>query len=170
MRVRPFFRNLDTNGDGTGSTNAAVDGSTTPVVFKYTATKRQCINRLIVGIEDNSNITADGYGGLSQLSNGITGGLYNSGGTDYGIWASGLAVHSVAEWGFLCYDVAEHTYGSGNNFVVVRWTFSNSGSPIYMNVGDEFRIYINDNLSGLVAHSFHIQGLDGWTMPPLLQG
>jgi len=170
MRSRPFFRNLDTNGDGTGSVAANVDGSSTPVVFKYTATKRVCLHRLIVGIEDNANLSADGYGGLSQLTNGITGGLYSASGVDYGLWGAGLAVRSLAEWAFLCYDMTAHTFGSGNNFASVRWTFSNSGSPVYMEPGDEFRIYVNDNLSGLVAHYFHMQGFEGWTMHPILNG
>ncbi|NIP35080.1 MAG: hypothetical protein GWN97_09810 [Thermoplasmata archaeon] len=70
----------------------------------------------------------------------------------------GEKVKDVASWGRFCFDVADHTFGTGDNFVQVRWTFSKAGVPIKLVPGESINFIINDNLSTLVAHTFAVQG------------
>jgi hypothetical protein len=57
--------------------------------------------------------------------------------------------------------MSEHTFGSGNNFAVVRWTFERAGQPLrlYGDNSDVLVMTVNDDLTGLVKHDFHIQGI-----------
>ncbi|MCP5005811.1 MAG: hypothetical protein GY941_18025 [Planctomycetes bacterium] len=71
----------------------------------------------------------------------------------------GYNVMSNAGWQALCHDFAHNALGTGNETASIRWTFSKAGKPITLEVGESFRVTINDNLSGLEAHYFQIQGV-----------
>jgi hypothetical protein len=72
----------------------------------------------------------------------------------------GSNVKSVVGWAEHCYDITEHSFGSGNNFVVVRWTFEHAGRPLILDSFNDEKLVvtINDDLSSLVHHEFQIQG------------
>lgn len=172
MTVRePIYVHLTDDGlAGDGSNHdAAVDGSSTAVpLWRGPTEKLWAIHRLIVTIEDNAVLAADNYGGLAALTNGISVKIM-SGHHTTGILVldllDGDPIKSHVGWAEHCYDMQEHVFGSGNNFVVVRWTFAFAGRPLILDSFDNEKlvITISDNLSTLVAHQFQIQGhvIDG---------
>lgn len=59
-----------------------------------------------------------------------------------------------------CYDVELKSWGAGNEVLLVRYTFLKSGQFVRL-VGDNnerLEVVLNDNLTGLIDHSFLIQG------------
>jgi hypothetical protein len=158
----PVYRYLDTNGDGTGTKNANVNGSVTPVVFKISppSAGKIVLARLIVEVRDTGVFSAEKYGNLATLTNGMQVGFVDDSTgelvTDY---TDGLPVKYNAGWGGLCYDVSLKTWGVGDEVLLVRWTFERAGiSPILAPGGDAFGVRVRDDLTGLVEHYFHVQG------------
>lgn len=145
------------NGDGTGNDNANVDGSVTPVAFKLTCPSDRIyeVHRAIIFVQDTGTFTAVKYGVLPTLTNGVLLDTYDVSGV-----AKDQIQHSIksnSEWAKHCYDATPHTYGSGDNAIAVRWTFSKSGEPIYLKPGESLRFTVQDDLTGLVVHSFIAQ-------------
>ncbi len=72
----------------------------------------------------------------------------------------GLPIKSNAAWGRVCYDIDISTFGTGDNFVECRWTFAKSGKFLELNgqAGEWLEAYLSDDLSGLVSHTFMVQG------------
>jgi len=119
------------------------------------------ITRMMGFIEDNANFSAEGYGGLGALTNGLTLGVFDSAGVEkYQLIDSHLPVKSNAHWGAYCYDVSYEAFGAGNNMLTWRWTFAKSGKPVYLSQkrGDYLKLTVADTLSGLVEHLLLLQG------------
>jgi hypothetical protein len=158
--VQPFFRFLDSNGDGTG-TKSFIGDYTTPdeAYIQPPATKVFAITRMIVHIEDSGAVTADSYGALSTLTNGITVEVHDTGGLKYSL-TNGDPIHSGAEWSQYCHDVELKTWGAGNSFITARWTFETAGIPILLSgdTSDRLVVTLADNFTGLVDHKFQVQG------------
>ena len=157
MRSQQVFEYLDTVGNGTGSTDGAVDGSGTDVVLKYTAVEETQIARMIVHIRDNAAFRASYYGAISGgLTNGILVQVTDASGTiDL---CAGVPIKANAGWSRVCYDVSYLDFGAGDNFLGVRWTFAKSGRPLVLEPTDVFSVTIQDDCSTLVEHTFFIQG------------
>ena len=154
----PFFAQfLDTVGDGTGVTNASVDGSTTPVVFKITPAANEVLDltRLIIKLEVMSIISESKYGDLPELTNGIQL-IWESG---YGIFniTQGSALNTTFDWNTFCYEESSPG-GIQTKSVSFQWQFSESRGPIRIFPGGSFKIVIQDDLSGLVSHVFFVHG------------
>ena len=111
--------------DGTGTHTVLI-----PTVFKIApaAGKVYNINRLLVVVKDNANITADDYGGVSDLSNGIQVRCMR-GNTVLVDLTNSHPVTGNVEWSTFTYDVMDHTFGSGDNYFLARWSFFKSGNP-----------------------------------------
>ncbi len=158
----PDMRSIYLTDDGIigGTHGANVNGSVTPVPYYFQPSLNGIVDldvyRLIVMIEDTGALAADNYGALGTLTNGIRV-QHVSGNTTTNL-DGGLAIKSHAHWARLCYDMAEHTFGSGANFVVVRWTFERAGIPLHIENTDQLKVTINDDLTGLEDHHFMIQG------------
>jgi hypothetical protein len=162
------YRHLTDDGlvaDDTNS-NANVNGAVTAVPFYAgpPAGKVWDIHRMLVLIEDDAVITADNYGGISALANGCTLKIHRDGpsGPEVLDLMDNHAATNNASWGHFCYDITNHSFGSGSNFVVVRWTFAKAGEPLRL-VGandDKLVLLVQDDLSTLVEHTFIIQGLE----------
>jgi hypothetical protein len=151
-------------GDGS-NWDANVNGSVTPVPFWAGPTKFQwAIARMLVLIEDNGAITAEKYGAVATLANGITIKVHEGGPTGPELFdlLDGDTITSNMSWAEHSYDAVPQTFGSGNNFFVARWTFARAGGPLVLNsFRDEVLVAtINDDLTGLVSHQFAIQGLE----------
>lgn len=168
----PIYRHLTDDGlVGDGSNHIAnVNGSVTPVPFWIgpPADEMWAIYRMVVTIEDNANITADSYGGISELTNGVSLKIIEGNQTTGKVLVDlmdGDNVKNVVGWAEHTYDMAEHSFGSGNNFVVARWTFAHAGRPLILDGADldKLVVYINDDLTTLVHHEFQVQGhrIDG---------
>ncbi len=156
-----FYLFASDQGNGVGNINANGDYSVTPDTFFIAPADGVImrLERLVVHIEDNGNLTADSYGAVNTLTNGIEIKVIDQSSTVLDL-TSAQPIQSNSDWGKFCYDVNFLEFGSGNNFVQIRWTFSRAGFPLRL-VGDNddaFTIDLNDNLSGLVTHTFQIQG------------
>ena len=65
-----------------------------------------------------------------------------------------------AEWATYCHDLTAHTWGSGNDTLTVRWTFTKGigDDGVVLDPGESIRVILNDDFSDLVAHKFLFQG------------
>ncbi len=159
-----LYRFLDTNGDGSGAKSAIGDysaGTGTPTAFKIVppSTDLFTLSRVIVQIRDTGTIAAEEYGALPELSVGVVLRVMDAGGVVKDL-TDGLPIKSNAAWGRVCYDIDISTFGTGDNFVECRWTFAKSGKFLELNgqAGEWLEAYLSDDLSGLVSHTFMVQG------------
>lgn len=158
-----FSRYLDTTGDGSGTKTAITDYSSGVQEFKLVPAHNETfkIARLMVHIRDAGAFSSDNYGGLgSALTNGIEVKVKDGSGTKLDLTA-GIPVQANADWGAHCYDISYTQFGSGSNFVQVRWTFLRAGEHLCVagGKGEYFSVDVNDNFTGLVAHTFMAQGI-----------
>lgn len=159
-----LFRFLDTNGDGTGTKNANGNYSVTADDFfiQPAAGEVFVLNRLIVELRDSQGIQAEEYGNLgSALSNGINIKVTDSSDVEILDLTDGLPVTTNAAWGRMSYDVDVKSWGAGDEVLLCRWTFGASGRPLILKDQQKFKVTLNDNLTGLVAHYFMVQGYKG---------
>lgn len=157
-----FTRFFTAAGDGTGSTSFTGNYSATETRFRMQAQEGESIevHRLLVFVED-SKINADDYGAIAAgLTNGIALDI-RTGSTIAADLTAGHPVQTSADWGRFCYDVDSKAWGAGNEFLVARWTFERHGEPIVLrgSTFDRLVISCKDNLTGLVEHSFSVQGI-----------
>lgn len=166
---RELYRVLDTNGDGTGTKSAIGDyssGGLGETIFYIQPPSSEIfhIARMIVSYSDAAGMSAVEYGNTAAaLTNGIT--LRKS--DDNGVitdLTAGLPIKSNAEWGRHCYDVDLKTWSTGNEFIVVRWTFTKdtgeSDGRISLDgiKNERLEIVLNDDFTGLVDQYFLVRG------------
>jgi hypothetical protein len=155
-------RFADTVGDGTGSKNANGNYATTAETFYLEAGANEVVNiaRMLVTVEDSTGMDATKYGNNITLTNGIS---VHCEGPDavkmFDLTDPDVPIKTNAEWGMYCHDASLKTWGSGNDLLLVRWTFERSGTPVQLHPGDKLIITLNDNFTGLVAHRFLLQGM-----------
>lgn len=158
-----LFRYMDTNGDGTGSRDANVDGSVTPVLFKFVppAGTVYRLEQLIIHIRcDRAGFSAETYGNLTALTNGMT--INTRRQVDDSVVnciCGGYPIKTNAGWTAVCFDVRIDDFGVGDRFVTARWLSPNLGYPLFMT--DEYYLsaIVQDDLSSLTAHTFMVHGV-----------
>ena len=111
-------------------------------------------------IEDTNGSDVEKYGNISALTNGIQIRVQDDTGTLLDL-TDGLPIKSNAHWGRFCYDDDIKDWGSGNEFVQGRWTFSKAGAPIRLdgNTNRRLEILLDDSFTGLIDHTFNVQGI-----------
>ena len=160
-----FSRYLDTAGNGTGTKEATGDYSVTAEGFYIEPSPNVDmgnlqIARIIVFIEDSQNWSANGYGDITAgLTNGIELKVFNEDDSVAADLTDGIPIKSNADWHSKCHDVTYTSYGVGNDFLSVRWTFTKAGKPITLGYGERLEVMLNDDLTGLVSHRFLAQGI-----------
>ena len=159
---RPFVQLLSTNGDGTGTTNAIGDYSSAAETFELadqTDALETVVVRLIVYVEDSGAFDAAGYGNAGVLANGITVSVLSAAGAEI-IDLTPDPIKSNGGWASLAYDTQVATWGTGNEFLVTRWTFGKftPDGGIVLTDGERLVVNVNDDLTDLVAHRFTAQG------------
>ena len=160
----PLFRLLDTNGDGSGTTNAIGDYDPTAEIFyiQPPAGTVYRIARMIVHAEDGPSMTAEEYGNLgSALTNGIAVRVQDDSGTIVSL-TDDFLIKSNAHWAAMCFDADVKTWGvtPSNELLAVRWTFTKAGQYIRLDGDNNERleVLLNDEFDGLVSHYFFVQG------------
>jgi hypothetical protein len=150
----PLYHWLRESG---GSRDAAVNGSSTPVVFEWVSTEDHAyISRLVVSYVDTGTFDAALYGNGIILTNGISVEVVENG-TVLDL-LDGETVKSNADWQAVSYDFHYNDIGQGDNVASIRWTFARAGHPLELNEGDSLRVTIQDDLTGLTSHYFQLQG------------
>jgi len=156
-------RYLDTAGDGTGTKNATGDYSSTADEFYIAPASDEVmlIYELLIDIEDTSGMSESEYGNIgSALSNGIQIKKMRSV-TVIDDFTDGVPVLTNANWGRVAFDKRYDTQGSGNESLVVRLRFIDTGEPIRLDgaLGDRLAVQLNDDFTGLVSHYFKARGV-----------
>ncbi len=156
-----IYRILDTVGDGSGTTDMAVDGSTTPVVFMVKPADGETFKfkRLNLVACATSFDRADRYGDLT-LATGFE--IYT--GNSLGVtkdFTAQLKITAWPMWGLLAGSDIPTSAGVGFDSFSVRWTFDKgSGEDIELvgSQGDYFAIKVNDNVAALIYQYVMLQG------------
>lgn len=157
----PVYQFADTVGDGSGTTNMNVDGSITPVIFlvKPSVGEIYRIARIIVSVRDTGTIDSGGWGanGGSPLTNGLVANVKWNGSV---IPLTVESIKSNIDLAAISYDISHNSWGSGDEFVVFRFTFTKAGQYIRLDgdLGDELQFVVNDDLTYLVQQRISVQG------------
>ncbi|MEW8120070.1 MAG: hypothetical protein AB2792_23160 [Candidatus Thiodiazotropha sp.] len=152
---------LSTSGDGTGTTNANGDYSSSVTEFYITPSGNDPYNvsRVIIGVEDTSGFQAQEYGNLgSALTNGIEVKCIDEHDRVFNDLTAGIPIKTNAQWAAACFDAELKTWGAGDELLGVRWTFAKAGVPVLLKPGERLSFLLNDDLTGIVAHTFFAQG------------
>jgi len=160
--AKMISRYLDTVGDGSGTKNANGDYSGAEEIFFIAppAGSTYDIARLIISAYDTTGMQAQEYGNLATaLDPGIVVRVSNGDGVINDL-TDGVPIKTNAEWGALCYDVDVKSWGSGNELLVVRWTFAKSGIDVHLGSSEKLEVVLNDDFEGLLSHRFMVQGVD----------
>lgn len=160
-----LYQYASMNGLGTGTIQATASYSTTEGIFKVTppAGTVYRIARVLVAIGDTSGMTQGVYGDFAgALTNGIVLEIHNGTTTILDITA-GQPIKTNGEWGAACFDVDLKSWGGSpptNELVLARWTFSKAGQYLRIDgdASEEIRLRFNDDLRGLLNHTFFFQG------------
>lgn len=159
--VRPESVILALLTDGDGSPEMAVDGSTTPVVYRYVCSTSEItyIEGITISYSATGPTTPARYGTLTRLTNGVQLGVYRGSSLVLDLTPPG-AVRSNAEWRrATCSDLPIDIYGPGNDATwtsCLRW--AKGGSVLALQAGQEIRLTVRDNLTGLSSHSVSVSG------------
>lgn len=160
MAYKIISKDLDTTGDGSGTTNAIGNYASEATSFKIAPGDNQTfiLHRLIISVEDAGAFDAAVYGNGITLTNGMVLRVSDASGVLFKL--TGDNIKSNADWAEHCHDLTIHNFGIGNVIMTARWTFSESGVPIELNgdKGQFLEIVLNDDFSALVEHHFLIQG------------
>lgn len=161
-------RHLDTNGDGTGSHDANVDGSGgSDVLFRIDppADGAHVLHRLQIIVEGSGNFRTNTYGNLATLLNGLQVGYFDNSEdldavTVVDDLTAGHPVKSNFDWALHAHPVESYSWGGGNSHLVAVWDFARQGCPLLVRSGTPYAFGVNvrDNLSTLVAHEFVVCG------------
>lgn len=153
-----FSKKADTVGDGSGTENMNVDGSSTSVLFKIAPPAGEIwqVTRLILYVEDGGTFDSGFWGNNITLSTGLDVEVQSESFT--GDIAE--AIKTSGEMTALCFDITHQNFGQGNEFCAWRWTFSKAGGNIRLigDDGDYIGIEVNDDIDGLVKQYATFQG------------
>ena len=156
-----IFQLLSSNGDGTGTTSAIGNYAVTPLSLTFKQAEKEVvhIHRILIKVQDTGAFDADKYGNGITLTNGIR--LYHRNSADEILEElTAYPVKTSGDWAGQCFDLNHFTFGTGDEIITVRWTFSKSGIPVILKLheGEYLEIYLNDNFTGLTDHLFKIDG------------
>lgn len=143
------------------SRDMVVDGSSTPVKFKYTVPvgKYAEIERINIVIEDGS-IDPVQFGGLSALNNGVEIGAYDSGDVLARDFCGGFPIKSNADWGALAGIDNTPYYGVGAalDSLNIRFSLYKGNEALRLDAGEYLQFTINDAMSGIDKFVSMLQG------------
>ena len=134
-------------------------GSSTPVIFDYTATEdTEKVWNIHVYIEDSGTLDAGTYGAISPtaaLTNGMSLQVVWADGTVEDLFA-GDPVKTNANWAQHAEEVTLVNWGAGNNAYSALLRFPGPGLTLL--AGDKVRMIVNDDLTPLIIHTAQVQG------------
>jgi len=151
---------------GTNTIEMLGDYSTISGNFRIatTGTELLVITRMMVSVEDTGSFDAEKYGNGIVCTNGIQVVVHDwDDSLIYPLVNGAHPIKTNADWGAYCYDVDVKDWGTGNEFLVARWTFAKHGAPIYLRGkgelgGEHIDVLLNDIYTGLVHHHMLFQG------------
>ncbi len=121
-----------------------VNGSVTPVIFKYTVPtgKILLLVRMIIYLSGSTDFADDKFGNQTALTNGVEVAVDSN---VWEIWKDNIDLTTCM------FDTeGRKVFAKDTKSIGGRWTFSKEvGGPIELVAGEIISVTINDNLSGL---------------------
>jgi hypothetical protein len=117
---------------------------------------------MLVYVQDTGSFDSGGYGNGSALANGIQIKVYRDAVEQIALTNS-QPIKQNTHWAKFCFDIKISTFGSGDESLGARWTFTNGGTFIRLD-GDEsdsIKVEFNDDFSDLTSQTFLFQGYKG---------
>jgi len=159
-----LYQHLSTNGDGSGTFEAIgnYSGAATEFYIQPAAEEIFAIETVTISIQDAQKVSADKYGGMTALTNGISVQIHDSGGVVTDITSNAM-IKTNGEWSSYFDSMKAHTFGTGDELVVLYWKFADSGRSILLDgaKGEKLVFILNDDFTGLTLHRFFVQGAIG---------
>ena len=158
----PFVHYLDTNGDGTGDTDAIGDYSTTPAVFYFqpAAGITVEVTKLMIHIADKGAFDVDGYGAIAGgLTNGVVISFYRLGQLAL-LLTDGAPIKNNADMSHLNTDYRLTNYSSnyGSSSVSLDVAAFQTSLLMHGDLQDQLRVELSDSFVGLDDHHFILYG------------
>lgn len=143
-----------------GVISAVGDYSSTEKKFIITPPEGEVyfLHRMIVHIRDAGNLDTNSYGNMITLADGIQLKIENSSEVEQLDLLNGITIKNNGDWQMFSHDAQLSTFGTGDQILSIRWTFSRAGAALKLANGDRLVAILNDDFSDLVAHHFMIQG------------
>jgi hypothetical protein len=148
-------RFLTTDNTAAGPRELTVNGSVTPVRFRFgpPAGQKWGMTNVISAVSDNANFTQTDFGAIpGGLTNGLA--VYlNSGGVDVDIFA-GQRIRFNYDWATLPATLNLTTWAGPSQTLVANFnTFESSGQYVILNgdTQDKLEVVVQDDLTSLVA-------------------
>lgn len=166
--VTPIFRLLDTNGDGSGTDDASVNGSITAQVFKINppTTGVIIVNHVIVSVRNTTGFTTDNFGGITALTTGVQFGRINGADSITEDYLDGVPIKDNADWSIHTANVELKTWGGtpADDILEAEFDFRLAGCAIALLPGDDaLGFKINDDLSTIAQIHFRAEGYSAAT-------
>ena len=137
----------------------AVDGSVTPVKYRYTAPADGAyLERALIFVVDTGAFDATAFGNGITMTNGLTLALVDGSDNVKTDLLDGETIKTNGDLSGVCFDVNHLTMGTGPETLASRWTFSKSGAPLALLPGDSLLLTVSDDLAGLDFFSVQVQG------------
>lgn len=156
--VRHVAQLLSSNGDGTGIVDFIGEYiEDTDFYITAPAGKVLYIARININVQDDKALSSDKYGNAVILTNGVK--LIEKHGDEENQLGIPIIVNS--DYSLLAgVDVVPLVFGTGDEYLAVRLTFTKFGNFIKLTENDKLIIRLNDNFTGLTGHKFMINGME----------
>lgn len=150
---------LDSNGDGSGATSAVgnySDAGLGPTYFYVRSDYRELkLSGLTIKVRDGGPITADGYGAMLQLTNGVQLHIRDEQDNVIVDFTAGEPITSNGDWFDFTTNVVISEFGAGDNFIGVGFR---APSPLYLPVGWSLGYRFHDDMTGLIRQAMFAFG------------
>lgn len=147
------LRFLDTIGDTTGSDDMNVDGSVTPQVFMLECPPKYHVylESVSIFIQDEGAFTANGYGGVAGLTNGLKV-LFRQGETVIADVTDQVPIKSNSDWMSYSFEIHNFNFSGGQSVLAMSYNLAANGRPYKLSPGQNFAVIVRDDLTGLTKH------------------
>lgn len=158
----PLLRFLDTNGDGTGTTDAIGNYSVTPATFfvQPPAGYKFILTELQIHLSDGGTFGSTVYGSLgAALTNGFSL-LGKRNGVTILDLMSGVPVKNNDQLTHLTSRVNLISWAAVNNSLNITFSALDFDTPFILSAAavDTLEVTLNDDFTGLVDHTFIVRG------------
>ena len=160
-------RYLDTTGDGTGTKNGNLDGSSVQKILRLAPASGDIyrIARIVISVGDSNGCAAADFGNITGgITNGIQIRVHNGVSTVVDL-TDGVPIKTNSQWAALMYDSDMKTWGTSDELLACRWTFTKFGQYMRLDgtAGEELQILIDDDLTALDSFYINAQGYEEGT-------
>lgn len=147
------------------SANIKINGAVTPVAFEFApdAGDTVLVRRIIIKLQDGGAFDAEKFGNAIVLANGMLLQVVNADDEVLLDLLDGMVLQTNGDIARECFDVNVHSWGTGDEILVARWTFSkdvgDNGVLLSGDLGHKLRLTVRDDQTGLVDGSVAVRGV-----------